>query len=89
MFALRLDLVREAAEVLEASNQLVEDAIARLAKVEQVFVENEAVYRMPFYYAEIGVANRLKDLVANPRSRLEEFRALDWSTAESTPAENN
>jgi exodeoxyribonuclease V alpha subunit len=46
-----------------------------------LFVEDEAVYLMPFYRAEIGVANRIKQIKANPASRLDEFRAVDWESA--------
>lgn len=81
VFALRADLVRDATEALEASAQLVEAAIGQLAQAEEVFVEDEAVYLIPFYYAEIGVANRLKEFVASPRTRLAEFRSLDWTSA--------
>ncbi|MBI5302642.1 MAG: ATP-dependent RecD-like DNA helicase [Chloroflexi bacterium] len=89
VFALRTDLIRAATEALDASAQLVEEAIARLAQAEEVFVEDEAVYLIPFYYAEIGVANRLKELVAQPRTRLEEFRALDWASAFEWVAQKN
>jgi exodeoxyribonuclease V alpha subunit len=81
VFALRADLIRDASEALEASAQLVETAIAELAQAQEVFIEDDAVYLMPFYYAEIGVANRLRELVGNPGSRLPEFHALDWAGA--------
>ena len=80
VFALRADLLAQAAEALDAPTMLIEEAITRLTQAEEIFVEDEAIYLMPFYFAEIGVANRLKELVASPRSRLAELRALDWTT---------
>ena len=124
VFALRDDLVRESAQTLGAAANLVEEAIARLQKAEEVVVEpdlslrgapsamkqspsrelgtlaphasagvasqtslamtqrpDEAVYLAPFYYAEIGVANRIKQIAASSNSRLAEFRATDWTAA--------
>jgi exodeoxyribonuclease V alpha subunit len=40
--------------------------------------EAHAVYLTPFYYGEIGVANRLRTLVESPATRLLPFRSVDW-----------
>ncbi len=91
VFAVREELVRDSVETLGAPAPLVEAAIERLAKAEELFVEDEAVYLAPFYYAEIGVANRLKQIKANAQSRLAEFRAVDWGAAFewiASPAKN-
>ncbi len=37
-----------------------------------------AVYLPPFYYAEVGVANRVRQLLESGQSRLPEFAAVDW-----------
>ena len=89
VFARRTDLVRSAAIILGAAENLIEEAIERLAKAEELFVEVEAppdktgaaVYLMPFYRAEIGVSNRLKQIKASGQSRLAEFRAVEWPVA--------
>lgn len=95
VFARRLDLVRSAAVILGAGESPVEDAIGRLEKAQEVFVETAApgekaagggeaetaVYLMPFYRAEIGVASRLKQIKATTRSRLAEFHSTDWQAA--------
>jgi exodeoxyribonuclease V alpha subunit len=81
VFARRDDLIRDSVDALGAPAQLVEEAMARLTKAEELYVEDEAVYLAPFYYAEIGVANRLKQIHASPQSRLAEFRATDWNAA--------
>jgi len=40
--------------------------------------EADAVYLAPFYYGEIGVTNRLRQLVEDPGTRLLPFRTVDW-----------
>jgi exodeoxyribonuclease V alpha subunit len=40
--------------------------------------EERAVYLAPFYYGEIGVTNRLRDLLDDPASRLTAFRRVNW-----------
>ncbi len=81
VFAARGDLVQTSVETLGAPAKLAEAAIERLTKTEELFVEDEAVYLAPFYYAEIGVANRLKQIKASAQSRLAEFRTVEWGAA--------
>jgi len=40
--------------------------------------EERAVYLAPFYYGEIGVTHRLRELVESPATRLLPFRSVDW-----------
>jgi len=40
--------------------------------------EERAVYLAPFYYGEVGVTNRLRDLLDDPSTRLAPFRSVDW-----------
>ena len=40
--------------------------------------EEQAVYLAPFYYGEIGVTRRLRELVESPTTRLHPFRSIDW-----------
>ncbi len=81
VFVARDELTRDSVETLGASANLVEKAIARLAQAEELVVEDAAIYLAPFYYAEIGVANRLKQIFASPQSRLAKFRAMEWRAA--------
>ncbi|GAB4445584.1 MAG: ATP-dependent RecD-like DNA helicase [Anaerolineae bacterium] len=41
----------------------------------------EAVYLTPFYFAEVGVAQRIKQLQTAPESRLGAFERIDWAAA--------
>jgi exodeoxyribonuclease V alpha subunit len=40
--------------------------------------EEEAVYLTPFYYGEVGVTHRIRDLVETPTTRLAPFRSVNW-----------
>jgi exodeoxyribonuclease V alpha subunit len=40
--------------------------------------EARAVYLTPFYYGEVGVANRLRRLAEAPEDRLKVFQVFDW-----------
>ncbi|MGD2144398.1 MAG: ATP-dependent RecD-like DNA helicase [Anaerolineae bacterium] len=40
--------------------------------------EEQAVYLAPFYYGELGVKNRLRDLLDDRQTRLAPFRSVDW-----------
>lgn len=89
VFAKRDALVGEARESLGANDAQVNAAIDRLVLQEILFAEDEAIYLMPFYRAEIGVANRLKQLNATAQSRLSEFQRVDWDKAFSWLASQN
>jgi exodeoxyribonuclease V alpha subunit len=69
----------------QAEEIVVEDddaptSVPRLDKVADLGA-SQAVYLMPFYRAEVGVANRLRQINTSKLSRLEEFRGLDWEKA--------
>lgn len=80
VYAWRKQLVRKAAELLEAEESRIIMTMDQMFKDEELIretvvsaedalphdVENECVYLPPFYYAEIGVANKLKRLAAEP-----------------------
>ncbi len=81
VFALRANLLDSSSEILGVPTQAVDEAIHRLKAADEVHCEDEAVYLMPFYRAEIGVVNRLAQMTASPHSRLAEFRQVDWDAA--------
>ncbi len=94
VYAPEEELVAEAAPLLDVDPALVQDAIEDLDTEEVVrrerliyptaeerqsaVREEQAVYLAPFYYGEIGVTNRLRDLVESPGTRLAPFRSVDW-----------
>jgi len=87
------ELTRQAGEMLGVAEGLVTQGIASLAEEAQVRVEgNEPtaplhlaeerpVYLIPFYYGEVGVANRLRRLAEASEDRLALFRRFDWPAA--------
>jgi len=85
------ELTQRAGEMLGVAEGLVTQGIASLAADEQVRVEEGAkdtrlaeerpVYLIPFYYGEIGVANRLRRLTEAAEDRLSVFRRFDWPAA--------
>lgn len=81
----RPDLVEKSAEMLEASQQEVEAAIDRLAAERAAWCEpgpdHEAIYLPPLRFAEVGVSNRIKDLLGFPGDRLELFGQVDFEKA--------
>jgi len=48
-----------------------------------------AIYLPPFFYAEKGVANKLRQLQASPRDRLAVFRDVEWDKAFAWLEERN
>lgn len=50
-------------------------------QVQALLAEEQAVYLSPLYYSEVGVANRLRQLLRDGESRLARFRHVDWSQA--------
>ncbi len=87
-------LIKEATEILDVPADLVETGVVRLEEEEQVHREDiaysnvdqpgvaireeKAVYLLPFYYGEVGVANRLRTLINVARSRLAFYQTANW-----------
>lgn len=97
----KAELVSKCKGMLEVDEDRVERAVDELARREAVLIEQEptqaasagrgeAVFLAPFYYAEIGVVNRLKGIIAARRSvdsqkienllrQLERRKVIDYS----------
>ncbi len=75
------ELIRQAIRELDA-DAVVERETLVYPSVDDVAPsqvrEEEAVYLAPFYYGEIGVTNRLRELLDDPSTRLAPFRSMDW-----------
>ncbi|MDE7269737.1 MAG: ATP-dependent RecD-like DNA helicase [Acetatifactor sp.] len=72
-------LISRAAELLEADEAPVVMTLDQMLKDKDLIQEADAIYLPPFYYAEIGVANKLRRLQEEPAadrlwSRLTEAR---------------
>jgi exodeoxyribonuclease V alpha subunit len=74
VYAEEEQLVKSALELLEADEEPIRKALSDMSQTEALKIEDKAIYLPPFYYAEIGTANRLlallqesgKDVLAKP-----------------------
>ncbi|MBN1935106.1 MAG: ATP-dependent RecD-like DNA helicase, partial [Anaerolineae bacterium] len=83
-------LIQEAAEMLQVPVDLAQASLETLEQEEQIhretfatiegaaLKEETAVYLVPFYYGEIGVASHLKKMLAFPGSRLNVTQGIMW-----------
>ena len=89
------DLVREGLERLETEEQVHRETIVyqigeeKGRREEGELKEERAVYLLPFYYGEIGVANRLRALLDVERSRLSFYRTANWERVFAHLAEHS
>ena len=78
VYAERQQLIERATELLEASGELIENTLDDMIKKEELILENvfsktdadgnniTPIYLPPFYYAEVGVAAKLRKLYDSP-----------------------
>ncbi len=84
VYAPQTELIQTAAELLEVAPELLPPALDRLEAGRRIqrdtlpAAAEPAVYLMPFYQAEVHVAERLKTLLKLPISRLGDLKTLDW-----------
>jgi exodeoxyribonuclease V alpha subunit len=88
VFAPRDHLAQEAVKILTVKPEQVEAQIEGLQQENRIKVEKfisgeetEAIYLKPFYYAEVGVARQIKQLLAARQSRLTTFANTNWDKA--------
>ncbi len=78
------ELLKTAVELLEVGPELLPPALDRLEAARRIQrdqlagVTEPAVYLMPFYQAEVHVAQRFKTLLNVPMSRLADLVSFDW-----------
>ena len=63
VYAEEEQLVKSAIELLDADEAPVRQAISEMLQSEDLIADAEAIYMPPFYYAEVGTANRLNKLL--------------------------
>ncbi len=66
VYAEREQLIKTAVDLLDAGEESITAALQRMIADEDLRTEGEAVYLPPFYYAEIGTANKLRKLLESP-----------------------
>ncbi len=79
-------LIADAAQILKQPPEIIEPELVSLTEAERIFIDPDidpdapAVYLMPFYRAEVAVAQRLHRLLKDPaRDPLAGFAATDWA----------
>jgi len=84
LLGVNADQVAQGIATLAEDEQIkVEDRQAAMQGERGVgrLAEDRAVYLTPFYYGEMGVANRLRRLMAAEEDRLAMFQRFDWPAA--------
>lgn len=81
VFAEREQLIKKAIELLEASEAAITDALNIMLEGEDLKIDDESIYLPPFFYAEAGVAGKLKKLAA-ANDGLPDKAAVDFERLE-------
>lgn len=63
VYAEQEQLLKSAMELLEADQDSIVMAMKEMVEAEQLIMDGDVIYLPPFYYAEIGTANKLKSLM--------------------------
>ena len=79
VYAEEEQLVKAALNLLEAEEEPIRAALTNMIQTEEVKMEEEAIYLPPFYFAEVGTANRLLALVEGQEKELF-IRPMDLQT---------
>lgn len=66
VYANRQQLVDRASELLNTEDNVIVMTVDQMLKEQDLVQENEAIYLLPFYYAETGTAGKLRRLGAVP-----------------------
>lgn len=77
-FATREQLLNEAINLLEVPLEDCKVQLDWLLLRQELILDEEAIYLPPFYYAELGTANRIVRLLASPSARLKVFQSANW-----------
>lgn len=70
VYAEEEQLIKSAKELLQADEEPIRKAMAEMLQAEELKTDGEAIYLPPFYYAEVGTANRLLALLDNKTANL-------------------
>ena len=65
-YAEREQLVKSAKELLQAEEEPITQALDDMIAHEDLMLDEDAIFLPPFFYAEVGVANKLRRLIETP-----------------------
>ena len=70
VYSEREQLIKSAKELLQADEEHIVQAIDQMIEAEDLILDDEAIFLPPFYYAEVGVANKIKRLLEDSSGTL-------------------
>ena len=70
VYAHRDQLLEAGVKLLEADKVSIESALGQMIVAEDLKTEDEAIYLPPFYFSEVGTANKLKTLLATRQQKM-------------------
>lgn len=70
VYAEEEQLVKAAIDLLDADESSIRQAMTEMLQSEDLIQDAEAFYMPPFYYAEVGTANRLNNLLGHTEGNL-------------------
>lgn len=70
VYSEREQLIKSAKELLQAEEEPITQALDDMITKEDLILDEEAIFLPPFYYAEIGVASKLKRLLEDSTGNL-------------------
>jgi len=75
VYAEETQLIQAANTLLSSDEAPLRQALAAMIQAEELFLDGEAIYLPPFYYAEVGTANKLLALLKTSETSL--FNTVD------------
>ena len=70
VYSEREQLIKSAKELLQADEEHIVQALDQMIEAEDLILDDEAIFLPPFYYAEVGVANKIKRLLEDSSGTL-------------------
>ena len=70
VYSEREQLVKSAKELLQADEEPITQALDDMIAKEDLMLDEDAIFLPPFYYAEVGVANKLRRLIETPMGNI-------------------
>lgn len=70
VYSEREQLIKSAKELLQADEEPITQVLDQMIASEDLMLDEEAIFLPPFYYAEVGAANKLRRLIETPMGNI-------------------
>ena len=70
VYSEREQLIKSAKELLQADEEPITQVLDQMIASEDLMLDEEAIFLPPFYYAEVGVVNKLRRLIETPMGNI-------------------